>query len=661
MSRGLAAFVAGMGGGYLKGQQQSLENERQDKLDKMREEEFSMRKAQNAQQDEIYQAGRTEREEKAAVKNAMAQSNQAGQIEDVATANYTDASGQQKSAYQPDAATAKVALEQQAMEEGKPMPGMEGNTASVGAATSVKRMDGSRALYTGFDGAAKAKAYADENQPGSYAAYSSLEKRLRALPGGEEAADKTLLRAKLADKEGVFRAMTLAQNGDFAEAKKSYNSSGMRRLTDSQELQFGADGKTVQVFDKGSGQILLPDVNQKLIAYLGGAEGAVAQAKARADAVAKYEEKLLEPYTLKPGEKRQVFDRTTGKTVTIGEGAIPKGYELVTDQSGNTLLRAMDPRGSGAGSAGGSSKATDPRKVIGDALDYIGKNSTLKDQPPDVVAKVQQYTYQVVTNSKGAIPAEMAATIAIDAGLNPNKLQTRLDPSSGTIDQVYETPQTGQVTFQRGYASAMQPNGVAAEQMKGFANQIVQAQPSAIKDKLVSAAFDTSGEARRALETGIKSEINAAYDKQLKDNPGAKAQIEAARVALTNSTMESLGRKLDLVSNHYPKPKTDEAKGSTLVDRLAKTVGLRPSTEVQNPNKYAGMTRPQMDAADAQAARDWREKNPRPKVDPQMAATAKAQLAELEQQRTNLLRQGKSVDANAVTEKMRSLKSQYGV
>lgn len=339
--------------------------------------------------------------------------------------------------------------------------------------------------------------------------------------------------------------------------------------------------------------------------------------------------------------KRDKIDEAlaTQRPVAIGANglAVPDG------KGGWSQAPGVAGAGGASNTRAGAGKAADPNKPIADALEFL--KPALKDETPEMVAKLQQYTYQVVTNS--GVPAQMAATIAVDAARNPAKLQPRLDPRTGSIDVVYDTPETGEIKFTRGYATPAQPNGLKPEQFKTFANQLLAAQPPAVKDKLVTAAFDDKGEARRDLETAIKAEISAGYAQRLKANPSAKAQIEAERDATIQSTMDSLGRKLALVRGYYPKPQ-DKAPEP----RIKQPAGLPTDA-----NKYAGMKTPQMNKAAAEEGRNFRAANPRPQADPQ----ARAQLAALEQQRSALLRQGKAVDANAATEKIRALKSQSGL
>ena len=343
--------------------------------------------------------------------------------------------------------------------------------------------------------------------------------------------------------------------------------------------------------------------------------------------------------------KRDKIDETlaTQRPVAIGANglAVPDG-KGGWSQAPGVAGAGVAGAGGAANTRAGAGKATDPNKPIADALEFL--KPALKDETPEMVAKLQQYTYQVVTNS--GVPAQLAATIAVDAARNPAKLQPRLDPRTGSIDVVYDTPETGEIKFTRGYATPAQPNGLKPEQFKTFTNQLLAAQPPAVKDKLVTAAFEDKGEARRDLETAIKAEISAGYAQRLKANPGAKAQIEAERDATIQSTMASLGRKLALVRGYYPKPQ-DKAPEP----RIKQPAGL------PGANKYDGMKTPQMNKAAAEEGRNFRAANPRPQADPQ----ARAQLAALEQQRSALIRQGKAVDANAVTEKIRALKSQSGL
>lgn len=301
-----------------------------------------------------------------------------------------------------------------------------------------------------------------------------------------------------------------------------------------------------------------------------------AQVKRAQDKQDKIDEINAKPLELQPGG--QAYGRPDPVT-----GVRPV---IAANNNESAAEKAARIRAGVGGTTGaGTGKAVDPNKVLNDTLEFIGKNSSMNSWTPDVTAKVQQYAFQVVQNSGGKIPPQLAGSIAIDVATNPAKLQPRVDTATGSIDMVYESPEVGEVKFTRGYASARQPVNVSPEQFKGFAAKLVETQPPGVRDKFVAAAFDSN--ARGELEKGVRDEISAMYLQQIQANPKARDQLVAQRDATIASTMESIGRKLDIVSGHYPKPKAaSEKPAPSMVDRLTTGVGGMKKPEPSGQPSY---------------------------------------------------------------------------
>lgn len=362
------------------------------------------------------------------------------------------------------------------------------------------------------------------------------------------------------------------------QAAQIYN--GDRLPGQVQGYKMNPDGSaTVVIKNTASGQAM--PVTFKSVAELKqGLEGYYSQdtldayRKSLRDSRIKREEKEWEfrndptKRFIKKGDNQEVIDSVTGKTVapaTRQASGTP-----VYDEDGNITGYTGGVR---SGSGTRSTKAGDPDKALSDTLDFIAKNSTLQNSPPEVTARVQQYAFQVLQNSGGKIPPQLAGSIAIDAAMNPAKLQPRIDIATGSIDMAYESPDVGEIKFTRGYATPQQPANLTAEQFKGFASKLVEAQPPAVRDKFVAAAFD--GKARADLEGGVRGEIVKMYEKQIAANPQARDQLIALRDATIASSMESLERKFNIVNAHYPKPKATEEKPLVAAsDRLKSGGGM---------------------------------------------------------------------------------------
>ena len=111
--------------------------------------------------------------------------------------------------------------------------------------------------------------------------------------------------------------------------------------------------------------------------------------QAKAD---KLEEINAKPLELQPGG--QAYDRS-GKLLAANSN------EPAAVQAARIRAGAGGATGAGAGAGTGTGKATDPNKVLNDTLEFIGKNSTLKDSTPEVTGRVPQSAFQVVQNSGG--------------------------------------------------------------------------------------------------------------------------------------------------------------------------------------------------------------------------------------------------------------------
>ena len=237
--------------------------------------------------------------------------------------------------------------------------------------------------------------------------------------------------------------------------------------------------------------------------------------------------------------------------------------------------------------------------------------------------------------------------------MNPGKVQPRIDTVTGSIDMVYDSPEAGEIKFTKGYASARQPANLSKDQLKGFATTLVEKQPPGVRDKFVAAAFD--GKARADLERGVRDEIGAMYLKQIQENPQAKDQLIAQRDATIASTMESIGRKLDIVNGHYPKPK---APAQSVGDRLKTGASGLPAA-----SRFTGMTPRQMDETVASEARAFRAEQAakKPTASPEVQTKARQDIVRLEAEKSSLLSAGRAAEANARIEQIKQIRAASGI
>lgn len=269
--------------------------------------------------------------------------------------------------------------------------------------------------------------------------------------------------------------------------------------------------------------------------------------RARAEAAAKAEgERLTElykPYTLKPGERREVVDPSTGKTMLLGVGEVPPDRELVVDGNGNLVLRRTEGQGS---SRTGANKPEDPNKAITEALDFIAKNSTLKELQPAQVAAAQRYARQFVAQGTSQRPIDptAAAEAAIIAATEPAKIRTTFDDKTGEIVDAIEYQGGNFITQKRG--GVANPRDVKPDVMTSIANEYVSTRiPAQDRPLFIAAAYEKSGQARAALNAKHLQNARAQYAARYSAEPSAEKLAE-----LTDVVNRQIGAALDLIGNH---------------------------------------------------------------------------------------------------------------
>lgn len=439
-----AAFAAGLGTGYLKGDRQRQEDERQAKIDAMQQEQFGWARDRASEE-------QRKREQQAGIDQAIVTAGNAGKVdENGAAVTYTNDAGQQKTAYQPDLETANFAAQQDALERGTPMPGSDqANAPRTEAASSVRTLDGGRKLFTGLTAARQAKQYSDENPVGSYAKYMALSEKLAGMAGGQELSDKYLQRAKAAEKEGAFKALNLLDSGDPDGALKAWNSTGAQRLQPGQTFTTANDkaGNKIHQVVNGDGTVAVANVENALLRYINGIDGVVSDAKSRRDSAAKIAEKKYEYQNdptkrfvqVKPGTT--VYDSVTGKSVVDNR----MGY--VEDINGNLVKpgkysnAAGGAGGDGDGDdtgAGGKKKGKTPLDVatssVMDAIKESAESKTLNaDQLIGVQATARELVANAVRNKKELDPY-VAGKVALTAVLKPESVKIGYNPATGTFE-----------------------------------------------------------------------------------------------------------------------------------------------------------------------------------------------------------------------------------
>ena len=362
------------------------------------------------------------------------------------------------------------------------------------------------------------------------------------------------------------------------QAAKIYNSDRLPGKV--KGITPNADGSvTVNMFNSASGQEIprtfksVAELKQGLESYFS-PETYNAYIKSKRDAAIKAQEKLYEPYTLKPGEKRQVLDPTSGKAITIGQGDIPPGYEVMTDQNGNTILRKIDGtggRGTGTG-AGGKGPKEDIDAATTILKDALGKS----DGTPE---GAQRYTRAVsyldgIYGSNPGIAPRTAAAIAADASANPANIKMQLG-ADGRVSKVYSNPD-----FEGGRQFNLAANSASLAEMEKSVG--ADGMKTAVTGMMTNMLAVVPEEQRATTQQQLI---------QVATNPQARqAYLAAAKEA--GKDVDTLTRQLDLIAKYSPAggQKTDKSGPGYAPDSLVGrfVAGLNYKPKAPDPNSQAG-------------------------------------------------------------------------
>lgn len=570
--------LAGLGGlaqGFAQGlrlqsdlNERELQNQRQAKLDAQREEQLGWER--NRAQDE-----QQKRENQQALDKAIVDNASAGKVDNNGAAvTYTNDAGEQKTAYQPDLQTAQFAAQQQALEEGSAptAPAVQTNPAAE-TASSVRTLDGGRKLFTGLTAAQEAKKYADENNPGTYAKYMALSEKLAGMAGGQEMADKYLQRAKVAEKEGAFRALSLLDAGDTAGAMKAWNGTGASRLEPGQAFKTVTDksGNRIHQVVNEDGSVVVPNIESALINHISGIEGvqtrAQAAAKLKNDMALKQWEFENDPTKryrdVKPGS--DIYDTKTGTTVTDNK----TGYVPALDSNGNPTydedgsMRMVKAGTKGMGANTGSGKVPEGIKLGLDGQ---------KDLIPTAVS-----AYETLRGHHPGLKDAEAQAIASRFAKTGNT-DTKFDPKTGLFNDFFvdkrevdkDGKQIGDATGgtylvrSREYAdggpiSKQQAAKAFTDWKSGLSREELAYYTNTVKSPESVKAFSDNARQKVAdLKKTAEEQYAAAT------TPQEKARINALWQEQSQK-LEAEARKVDFFRQQY-KPETTNGPGAGKLD-----------------------------------------------------------------------------------------------
>ena len=269
---------------------------------------------------------------------------------------------------------------------------------------------------------------------------------------------------------------------------------------------------------------------------------------------------LLKPYTLRPGEKRQVMG-ADGKVLTIGEGNLPKGYELVTDESGNVVMRPS--------ATAGKTTSKAPKTSVEEAQELMKDALGKADGSPEGAARYTRavsYLDGVFAGNPNVSP-RIAAAIASDAAADPSRVTMQIDNRTGQVSKVYRNPD-----FESGRQFNLGANAGTVEQMeKAVGKQGMVQSVNGMLDSIAAAAPEENQAAAREQFIAVAS------------NPAARAAFLASAKA-AGKDVQALTRQFDLVKTYLPasgedKPGKDEREFTAEEKAAAKKFGADPDAE----------------------------------------------------------------------------------
>lgn len=289
---------------------------------------------------------------------------------------------------------------------------------------------------------------------------------------------------------------------------------------------------------------------------------------------------LLKPYSLRPGEKRQVMG-ADGKVITLGENNTDR-VQIGEDADGNPIYGKPASGGRGAGT--GSGKA--PKESIDAATDLLKDFLGKADGSPEGAqrqARAVSLLDGIYSGNPGVSP-RTAAAIAADAAADPTRVSLQIDNRTGLIGKVYKNPD-----LDGGRQYNLAPNGAQVAEMEKAVGK--QGMVQAVNGMIESIAAGAPEENRAA----VRDQFIAVAS-----NPTARAEFLAAAKASGQDT-QALSRQLDLVKSYIPAPKANNKAPA-----VPQPGGLRQ--QATDPTSPAGRAQARQAELRAEAARKEQER-----------------------------------------------------
>ena len=405
-----------------------------------------------------------------------------------------------------------------------------------------------------------------------------------ALKFDEQAAAESMKRGKALFSQ--WSAST-PDTGNLEEAIKQaaqiYN--GDRLPGQVQGYKMNPDGSAVvNIKNTSTGQTVpvtfknVAELKQTMEGYYS-PETLDAHRKSLREAAVKRQEELLKPYSLRPGEKREVMG-PDGKVITLGENNTDR-VQISEDAEGKPIYgKPATSRSAGTGSTKAPKESIDAATEL--LKDFLGK----ADGSPEGAqrqARAVSLLDGIYSGNPGVSP-RTAAAIAADASADPTRVSLQIDNRTGLIGKVYSNPD-----LDGGRQYNLAPNGAqVAEMEKAVGKQgMVQAVGG-----LINSIAESAPEENRAA---VREQLVAVAS-----NPAARADFLAAAKAAGRDT-GALTRQLDLIKAYGPGPVSE--KGDP---KIKPPGGLRQ--QAADPTSAAGRSQARQAELRAEAARRDQER-----------------------------------------------------
>jgi hypothetical protein len=319
-------------------------------------------------------------------------------------------------------------------------------------------------------------------------------------------------------------------------------------------------GGIANVRDDGNGGVLM-DVTDHITGTT--TQKGFANAQATADWLQAYKapavyaslQKMKEAARAKAQEKINE-ERAKGHVLPAGAQFVPgvgdpratvtnttDRIQIGTDNDGNPIL--VKP---GAGAGGKGTKGSDPVKAAQDAFEFVATKGDAKLTPPQL-AEGARLTQQIVRESEGKVPPELAAEVALAVSMDPTKAKPSIDVKTGKVVTAFQHPSQGDFKI-----SSLPPEKVTPDDMKRATEIMMSKQDPKILPEMVKAAH--SQDSRERFEAVVLAEIEGAYEKRIGANPQQADALRAELAQVRSATQDSLTRKLGLMKT-YSKPPGD--------------------------------------------------------------------------------------------------------